>query len=78
MGMDASRGLHKLCRFPHGGQLVEMMAFSQVFQVCQALLRDLTVQKSYKNRWIPLAGCFHVIQGSEKYKKLGLDLSLWF
>jgi hypothetical protein len=48
VGMDASQ------EFSHGGQFLEiMMAFSKVFQVCQALLRGLIVQKSYKNRWIP-------------------------
>jgi hypothetical protein len=54
MGIDASHILHKLCGFHHGGQILEVVAFSKVFQVCQAFIRNLSVQKSCKNYiWIP-------------------------
>jgi hypothetical protein len=58
MGMDASHGLHKLCGFPHGGQILEMMAFSKVFHVCQALLRGLIFPKSYKTYLDPFSWVF--------------------
>jgi hypothetical protein len=46
--MDVSHGLHMLYGFPHGGHCLEiMMEFFKVFQVYQALLRGLIVQKSY-------------------------------